>query len=220
VLVRSVGIYYCADVRAKSRQSWKVIDLDPGASEGVTMRLASADHPGLAVQVVFSAEAASLRGDAQYMAPLSFRVAVTEPAGRALTARTIDAIPFGAVVAEAWRMLTQGLGNEEVQGWNDPDSLPELATRLTQRPGRRKRPEIEWAELARNYVDALEREPDRPVEALAESLNMKRKTVSNALESARRRGLLTRPRKQGAAGGRLTAKAKRLLDEGTEDGTR
>lgn len=78
------------------------------------------------------------------------------------------------------------------------------------RPGRRGKPDIEYARLAEAYVHRLG-EPT-PLASLAEALSYSESQVRNLLYTARSKGLLTQAPK-GRAGGELTSKAKRLLKE-------
>ena len=84
----------------------------------------------------------------------------------------------------------------------------------TPRPGRRGRDDRAYAEMAALYVAELERNPTFAVQALAERLHYARTQVRSVLTEARRRQLLTKPMTPGRAGGELTDKAKRLLQEG------
>jgi len=77
------------------------------------------------------------------------------------------------------------------------------------RPGRRGRPDLYYAELAKQYVDLLA-ESSTPTKDLAQRLNYSPSSTRDLLHQARRRGLLSSPA-TGLAGGELTEKAKRLL---------
>jgi transposase-like protein len=77
------------------------------------------------------------------------------------------------------------------------------------RPGRRGRPDVFYAELAKQYVDLLA-EGSTPTKDLAERLGYSASSIRDLIHQARRRGLLTRASK-GLAGGELTENARRLL---------
>jgi hypothetical protein len=77
------------------------------------------------------------------------------------------------------------------------------------RPGRKGRPDVEYADIARRYVGFLSTS-SKPIEALAEDMSIGKSSASSYVHEARRRGLLTRT-SQGTAGGLLTEKAIELL---------
>lgn len=78
------------------------------------------------------------------------------------------------------------------------------------RPGRAGRPDSFYAQVASTYVRAQEAGSSRPTKDAAEALGLKQSYVRDVLHDARERGLLTKTL-PGRAGGRLTAKARRLL---------
>lgn len=79
------------------------------------------------------------------------------------------------------------------------------------RPGRRGRPDEEYARLAAAYVRLLGE--SKPVEALAEQEHLSQSQVRNLLSEAKRRKIITRPG-QGRAGGQLTKYGRSLLEGG------
>ena len=80
---------------------------------------------------------------------------------------------------------------------------------------RRRRPApsaVFLAEVARRYDAAIRKRSRRPIEEVAAQLNItSKKDASRYVSLARDRGLLTPARKQGKAGGSITARALRLL---------
>jgi hypothetical protein len=77
-------------------------------------------------------------------------------------------------------------------------------------PKRMRRDERFYAEMAAAYAEAVSAGNNRPVDTIAAALGRSRNTVKDVIREARARGLLTETT-HGRAGGRLTAKAKRLL---------
>jgi hypothetical protein len=77
-------------------------------------------------------------------------------------------------------------------------------------PRRMRRDERFYAEMAAAYAEAVSAGNNRPIDTIAEALGRSRNTVKDVIREARARGLLTETT-HGRAGGRLTAKAKRLL---------
>lgn len=96
-----------------------------------------------------------------------------------------------------------------LRSWHSP-AAKAAADDLRGRPGRAGRGDRPYADLAARYLE-LCAESDRPVVDLAEERFQSVSTVRNLLTEAGRRGLIERT--QGRAGGRLTAKAKQLLQE-------
>jgi hypothetical protein len=77
-------------------------------------------------------------------------------------------------------------------------------------PKRMRRDNRFYAEMAAAYAQAVEAGNNRPIDTIADALDRSRNTVKDVIREARARGLLTETT-HGRAGGRLTAKAKRLL---------
>lgn len=77
------------------------------------------------------------------------------------------------------------------------------------RAGRAGRPDIYWAELARDYVRLLDK-GDPPIPDLAEARHLGQSAIRNQVMLARRKGFLSKalPRK---ASGSVTKKAKQVL---------
>jgi hypothetical protein len=78
-----------------------------------------------------------------------------------------------------------------------------------QRPGKRGRPDVFYAGVAKRYVELLI-SSSAPTKDLADELGKPVTSTRDLLHQARQRGLLTSPSK-GLAGGELTEKARELL---------
>lgn len=95
--------------------------------------------------------------------------------------------------------------------------------RQVRRPGRAGRPDVYYAEWAARYTRALEAAPDAPIKWLVAEEEAAGRYATEAqirayLTKARSRGLLTKSQ-AGVAGGRLTAKGRRVLQRaGIETG--
>jgi hypothetical protein len=90
--------------------------------------------------------------------------------------------------------------------------VPRFRTRdfaKTRRPGRKGRDDLAYAKVAAEYVQHLG--DPTPVKTLAAKLGYSTSLVRNVLHEAAERELLE-GRQQGRAGGRLTDKARRLID--------
>jgi len=124
-----------------------------------------------------------------------------------LTARTARP-PFGPIYAAA-RVLVRKEGVDDLTGtvarWGYVARKP-----LKRQPGRRRRPDVDYARVAAAYVTACARGSRKPVQEVADSMGEGRDYIRDMLAEARRRELLTSP-PPGRPGGRLTAKAEALL---------
>lgn len=159
--------------------------------------------------------------------PIGFKLLARDSA-KEVTARSLRAIPFGKVMAEARRRLPMRLrsmtrhpafggemDDEELAGWVHQVDRWEGAFRETPRPGRAGRPLVEYARIAADYV-ALSGS-GTATRDLAEKRGYSTRQVRAWLTRARDEGLLTRaPR--GRSGGELTEKALELL-KGEDDGS-
>jgi hypothetical protein len=74
-----------------------------------------------------------------------------------------------------------------------------------------------WAELARFYAALVEAGTTRPIPVMAEQMGLSPATVNALVRDARKMGLLTSTT-PGRAGGRLTAKGHRILENTTPEG--
>jgi hypothetical protein len=83
-----------------------------------------------------------------------------------------------------------------------------FATHL--QPKRMRRDDRFYAEVAAAYAEAVAAGNNRAIDTIADALGRSRNTVKDVIREARARGLLTETT-HGRAGGRLTAKAKKLL---------
>lgn len=80
------------------------------------------------------------------------------------------------------------------------------------RPGRRGRPDHEYLSLVLRYLTLIDKGDATPVATLARRAHLSESQVRNLLYEARRRDLLTAAPK-GRPGGRLTDKARTMLDQ-------
>lgn len=78
-------------------------------------------------------------------------------------------------------------------------------------PGPVGHPDVKYAHLAFLYESLVSKGKENPIDQLAQHMNCDRETSSSRVSEARRRGLLTRP-KQGVLGGKLTKKARKLIN--------
>ena len=78
-------------------------------------------------------------------------------------------------------------------------------------------PDGKYAEVAYMYLKFVGQGLENPVTSLAETFGGDKNTWSSRVLEARARGLLTKP-KHGTFGGRLTAKAEKLLPQSTKGG--
>ena len=118
---------------------------------------------------------------------------------RGLTARHLRAIPFG--------------GHSPLHYLKSFFAVGEGAFKRTVRSAG----DSKLALIARLYVQAQERGSRRQNAEVAQALGMRSSQVRDAIHRARRQGLLTATRKQGASGGELTPKAVVLLRQAEED---
>lgn len=124
--------------------------------------------------------------------------------------------PKGGLTVDVWRSVRTLTLHTKVRGWLSmplgvsplPAMSRDKAGRL-RRPGRRGRPDKDYAEIAAEYVEAMANS-EAPVKHLAAKLNYGEQTIRALLHEARERDLLTDASK-GKAGGQLTEKARRML---------
>lgn len=80
------------------------------------------------------------------------------------------------------------------------------------RPGRRGRDDLEYARLALEYATEIESGNRHPTKTLAAAHHVGVNRMSQLINEARNRGLLTRPRSKGRPGGELTDAAVELIE--------
>ena len=160
-------------------------------------RLPVDDHPGWWVTGDFVVTQTDLQ-----LVGLSIERERGSPAANALTVQVLRGVRFESLYGEAHRLL---LDPPSTGPWFDISS----DFRQRPRPGRRGRPDVEYADIARRYVEFLSTSAT-PTKALADHLQVSNSSAGSYLNEARRWGLLTRT-SQGSAGGRLTQKAIDLL---------
>lgn len=137
--------------------------------------------------------------------PVPTRVEVTLPGGTAST-RALRRYGFGWLVDEADRLLAD---------WAVGQALGPAWRREIRRPGRAGRADLHYALWAHRYAQALDAEERSPVQRIireeqAAGRHVTKGQVAGAMNRARARGLFTGA-PPGKAGGKLTAKALRLL---------
>jgi hypothetical protein len=134
---------------------------------------------------------------------------------RDLTTSMFRELPIAAMRRAALDYIRQELEpfDRSKRGQREPNARRWVTE--WDRPGRRGRPDYDYAVLAEKYVRLLSER--RPIEVLAEREQISPAHVRNMLHEARRRELLTRVG-QGRAGGELTEKAMRELE--ANDGAR
>lgn len=115
------------------------------------------------------------------------------------------------------RAYVASLTPEDLEGMVLSTELFDLdALRPRREKGRRK--SRRWyAEVARLYAALVAAGATRPIPTMVEMMGLAPATVSGAVRDARQMGFLTKTR-SGRAGGRLTAKAERLLHNDDEKG--
>lgn len=132
----------------------------------------------------------------------NYRPGALPPPG-GITTRMLRRYPLGRIEANARRYLAE---HDELHL-----EVPDWSAQAHTRPGRRGRADLFYAQIAADYVAALDSGASAPVSAVADRRHLARTTVRNMLSEARRRGLLTRPTRRGTADGSLTRKARDLL---------
>ena len=142
--------------------------------------------------------------------PLPIRIELTPDTDGFLSAKVFSRLGFSAIHREMKRDMGKPVVQSMLRGlgdtyWDEPFlDIP--------RPGRKGRNDLDYAQWAKKYVDALSENPRRPVAILAkENPGFSEKTIRAILYKCRsRRGLLTKAPK-GKAGGELTNKCIELL---------
>jgi hypothetical protein len=81
------------------------------------------------------------------------------------------------------------------------------------RPGRRGRNNVEFAKLAQQYITEFNSGNPHPTKTLAKAHHLSPSQMSQLINQARNRGLLTRPPGKGRPGGELTEDAYTLLEK-------
>lgn len=138
-----------------------------------------------------------------------------------LTTRAVREIPLWGAVDEAHRRLSP-LVAADMPSWIAGSGLRRqgFTSDPLRKPGRKGRPDRYYATIARAYLEAVRRGSRQPVKDVATELSAETGgTISPAyvrdqlhVARSRSRALLTRPPK-GKAGGELTEKALRALEE-------
>ena len=140
------------------------------------------------------------------------QITIEMPDGSALPASLFTRLRLTPVFDQMSRdfdspVINYQLGMFDSTGWDEPFLQ-------RPRPGRKGRPDWEYALWASRYVSACEQDPARPIALLVKRFSGHKESMLRAiLYKARRRGLLTDTPQKGRAGGVLTALAVRLLKE-------
>ena len=87
--------------------------------------------------------------------------------------------------------------------------------RTNRRPGRARRPDLFYAQIANRYIQLVP--GGSPTKRLAQEMGVSQSQARDLIHEARRRKLLTGSQR-GQAGGELTPKALRILARDQEDG--
>ena len=140
------------------------------------------------------------------------QITIEMPDGSALPATLFTRLRLTPVFDQMSRdfdspVINYQLGMFDSAGWDEPFLQ-------RPRPGRKGRPDWEYALWASRYVSACEQDAGRPVALLVERFPGHSEAMLRAIVyKARKRELLTDPPQRGRAGGVLTALAVRLLKE-------
>jgi hypothetical protein len=142
---------------------------------------------------------------------------VASDRGLALQRLTIEPkgdLPEGGITTQLLRQLRTGALIASLRAASNRldryvGMRPDLA--VSTRVGRRGRDDRHYAKWAAAYVKALTRSPN-PIHELSHRHQLSPSALRNLMHACRRRGLLT-PSPPGRAGGELTPKARRLLEE-------
>jgi hypothetical protein len=215
VLIIKHALCYCEDVAPESEDPVSITEwnYDPRGSGNNTgprpYSIAThSDFPGLNFRLEYD--------DDLNLKSVAVSASDESPG---ITARMLRKFPFGAVDASArthmarwWRAYDEI--RPEAARSASPISKKSMDAIDIRRPGRRGRPDIEYAELARDYVRIVATPGVSPLKRLkAERQFLSESQLRNLLYEARRRGLLTDPPQKGKAGGDLTHKALSLLEQ-------
>lgn len=110
-------------------------------------------------------------------------------------------------------------------GWDASARAAAAIDDLTRRPGRAGRPDSAYLPIAVRYVQKLHEGDTKPIKTLAKEFGLRPEQVRDLVRRCRDKELLTEiPRHPtsrrggGIAGGELTDKALRLIEEGDDDG--
>lgn len=138
----------------------------------------------------------------------------------------VHAVPAGAIIerariiasAHARMRAREASGGQRGFTYPTPDpvaaeSLKHWSALVAERTGTRGKDDRVYAHVAAQYVEILQTGVRAPLRELAERLGVGESRARNLVYEARQRGLLTAT-KQGVKGGRLTAKANRLIEAG------
>jgi hypothetical protein len=132
------------------------------------------------------------------------------PLGRLVVEARHERIENSRTVAEASSILGEPVSERTRQAARRSLAKALAEVKDSGRVRRRAHPDLELARVALAYVSADD--PRRPTEAVASAFHLSVSAAGKRVARARTKGLLTHT-KQRQAGGRLTAKARALLEE-------
>jgi hypothetical protein len=146
--------------------------------------------------------------------------------GTGITKRMLRALPFQDLATDAKKRIggergiplrresTPGGASRLTLDLDRAESAAEWASIFAKRPGRAGRDDHDYAELAREYVDAVKVTRGRPIPYLAKRLYLSESAVRNLVNLLRPKhhNMLTDPPIKGRAGGELTDKANAILE--------
>ena len=101
--------------------------------------------------------------------------------------------------------------------WDFKGEAETVVGDLSQRPGRRGRPDAEYLAIAILYAQLVEDGNTRPIKTMAEDLDRTPQFVRDLVRRCRDRKLLTKS-VRGLAHGTLTDKAEALIEPGETNG--
>ena len=122
-----------------------------------------------------------------------------------------------SLTGSAWKQFREAM--QKLAGkddWVEKSHGLSVAAPEAKRAYRRGRPDSFYALVAKRYCKVIESGKRNPVQKIAHSIGESESKVRDMILQARKRGLLTRPPKQGRIGGLLTPKGQALLGTKTK----
>jgi hypothetical protein len=192
------------DLAAAGQHSTVVEHTWPGQERAGWVTLRHNGHPGYLFRIIIGPK----------LVPVGFEVRPeSDEFDQPLTVSRLRSFRFGEISSDAvrwYQRLAEANTRNERLGAHSERARKWLGGASWRRPGRRGRPDEDYAALAQLYVDKVDAGRTAPVKELAEELGYSASQIRNRLYEARRRGLLT-PAPPGREGGRLTQRAEQLL---------
>lgn len=175
----------------------------------VVLGRSAAGETGVVELHLQPAGSATKRGEARRLLQAYGHLTEAGPPKRFMTVSTLRALPVGSIVADHWQAVREAEG----QTGTSPASFT-----IGSGKGSRgvRTPEdlalLMQAHTAAQYARHVRSGHPRPLQELSQSLGISVSGVRARLDKARDAGLLTRPRR-GKAGGDLTPKGRRLMED-------